>query len=272
MNDKNKNKNKKTCSICLNTLASNTNMTTRFSCGHAFHERCIRTWSRSKRQQQQNATCPMCRAPISGQMRAELKQRAENVLVAKRQLIFKIASTHRFLTSGTSDTAIRYQFMTYGSDVTTKNSGPNASSSSSTTIRPTNANRPDVPIDDFHTFMRTKFDPVFRYVMETSDPSEDTSEISSFVHSLFGFLKTFVLFLKHLGEIKDPDRPVIVLFRYPRHGGDYNILMDPFLAYIRKHVLNAWKRKSVFEVTERLRAPERVNEIRKWFNPSQLNM
>ena len=38
MNDKNKNK--KTCSICLNTLASNTNMTTRFSCGHAFHERC----------------------------------------------------------------------------------------------------------------------------------------------------------------------------------------------------------------------------------------
>ncbi len=266
MNDKNKNK--KTCSICLNTLESNTNMTTRFSCGHAFHERCIRRWSRSKRQQQQNATCPMCRAPISNQMRAELKQRAENVLVAKRRLIFKIASTHRILTSGTSDTAIRYQFMTYESGVTTKN----ASSSSSTIIRPTNANHPDVRIDDFHAFMRTRFDPVFRYVMETSDPSEDTSEISSFVHALFGFLKTFVLFLKHLGEIKDPDRSVIVLFRYPRHGGDYDILKDPFLAYIRKHVLNAWKRKSVFEVTERLRAPEKVNEIRKWFNPSQLNM
>ena len=245
----------KTCSICLNPLTSSKNMTTRFSCGHEFHEKCIRSWNKSKRTQLQKSTCPMCRDPISNQMRNEMKRRADDVLVSKNMLLIKTVKTYRYLRTGTSDTAIRFQLMTF------------------------DKNEPNKKADTLDDILRQKFNPIFHFVMETSDPGEDTIEVKRFVDALFSFLKKFVLFLKHLDESSNSTRTQIVMVKYPDipllanpDGGKHNILADAFLIYMSKHVLNKWRRISVFDVKERFRLPEKVNEIRKWYAPLRLKL
>lgn len=241
------------CSICLNPLKSSKNMTTRFSCGHEFHEKCIRNWNRSKRTVIQKTTCPLCRNPISNQMRNEMKQRAQDVLATRNRLIKSMMKTYRHLQTGSSDVSVRFQLMTFGKKESKKKS--------------------DINLDEL---LRQKFDPVFHFVMETSDPSEDTPEVKQFVDTLFTFLKTFVFFLKHLDESLNLTHTKTVLVRYPvvkyNIAGYRDIMKDPFLIYINKHVLKKWIQMSVFDVLKRMRLPEKVNEIRKWYAPLHINL
>ena len=180
---------KTTCPICLEPVKHNIkykntkHFFTRTTCGHTFHNKCIRKWYGSK---WQSATCPMCRTSVNKNIRDELRQRA-TTMYAHLQDLHRI-TVKVFYELVTTNTKAATSF----ADRFSLNQADYKNFANFYTHQ--NLSKP---------FYDTVWNLTTKYLLDIHSKRNDTKSISEYYATLFEFTKSLQLLLNMLSQIYD---------------------------------------------------------------------